>query len=134
MALIPGLNYVESSIIDQLLSLPAQTNTDNATLFIGTARSGQTRQLTRVTAQTAKTLFGEVPRGADFDTNAVHGVLAAQASTGNRDKETYIYKVGDSAVAKLDLFENQVFLSGDPSYSLTDNGLPVIAMHFESIE
>lgn len=134
MALIPGLNYVESSIIDQLLSLPAQTNTDNATLFIGTARSGQTRQLTRVTAQTAKTLFGDVPRGADFDTNAVHGVLAAQASTGNRDKETYIYKVGDSAVAKLDLFENQVFLSGDPSYSLTDDGLPVIAMHFESIE
>lgn len=134
MALIPGLNYVESNIIDQLLSLPAQTNTDNATLFIGTARSGQTRQLTRVTSQTAKTLFGEVPRGADFDTNAVHAVLATQASTANRDKETYIYKVGDSSVGRLSLFENQVFSSGDPSYSLTDDGLPVIAMQFDSLE
>ena len=134
MALIPGLNYVESTIIDQLLSLPAQTNTDNATLVIGTARSGQTRQLTRVTAQTAKTLFGEIPRGADFDTNAVHAALAIQASTANRDKEMYIYKVGDSAVGRLSLFENQVFLSGDPSYSLTDDGLPVLAMQFESLE
>lgn len=136
MALIEGLNYVESNIIEEILDTPSPTNTATATLVIGTARKGKTRVLRKVTYADAATQYGEIPSIAstDFDTNAVHAAIAIQASTQNRDKDMYVYKVGDSSTAKLSLYEMRTTDTGDLSYSFDDDGNPVVSMVFESLE
>lgn len=136
MALIEGLNYVESTIIEEILDTPSPTNTATATIIFGTARKGRTRVLRKVTYGDVATQYGTVPNlaSADFETNAVHAAVAIQASTQNRDKDMYIYKVGDSSTAKLSLYEMRVTDSGDLSYSFDDEGNPIVSMIFESLE
>lgn len=132
MALIEGLNYVESNILNELLEIPTPNNTRNATLVIGTARKGRNSVLTKVTKRDANTLFGNVPTGSDFETNISHAVNAILSSTANQDKEIYAYKIGNAKKARLDLYENQVFVSGDNSYSFDEDGNPIIALSFEA--
>lgn len=136
MPLIEGLNYVESSIVEEILDQASPTNTATATLIIGTARKGKTRVLRKVTYGDVIAQYGEIPSlaSSDFDTNAVHAAIAIQASTANRDKDMYIYKVGDSSTAKLSLYEMRTTDSGDLSYSFDDDGEPVVSMIFESLE
>lgn len=132
MALIEGLNYVESNIRQEILQVETPDNTANATLVIGTSRGGKTGVLTKITAQDARDKFANVPNGSDFETDLVHAALAIQASTAARDKEMYAFKVGDSQAARLGLFENQVFLTGDLSFSLDEDGNPIEGMFFEA--
>lgn len=136
MALIEGLNYVESTIIEEILETPSPTNTATATLVIGTARKGKTRVLRKVTYGDVVGQYGDIPSlaSADFDINSVHAAIAIQSSTANRDKDMYIYKVGDSSTAKLSLYEMRSSDTGDLSYSFDDDGNPVYSMIFESLE
>lgn len=136
MALIEGLNYVESTIIEEILDIPAPTNTATATLVIGTARKGRTKVLRKVTYGDVVEQYGPVPSlaAADFDTNVSHAVIAIQASTAGRNKDMYVYKVGDSSTAKLSLYEMRINDSGDLSYSFDDDGNPIVSMRFESLE
>lgn len=134
MPLISGLNYVESNITQEILQLETPDNTANATLVIGTSRKGKTGTLTKIDTGDVRTRFGEVPQGSDFETNIPHAALAIQASTAARDKEMYVYKVGDSSAAKLELYENQVFLTGDLSYSVDSDGNPLVGMVFTARE
>jgi len=132
MALIPGLNYVESNINQELVQVETPDNTSNATLIIGTAREGKTGVLTKVASGDARDKFGDVPTGSDFETNAVHAALAIQASTASRNKEMYVYKVGDSASAELTLYENQYTTTGDTSFSKDDDGNAIVSIVFEA--
>lgn len=133
-AAIPGLNYVESNINNDIISVETPNDTANATLVIGTALKGKKGAITRIDLTNVKSTFGEIPTGSDFETNAVHAAIAIQASTAGRNKDMYIMAVGDSSTARLNLYENQVFPDGDKAYSLDDNGDPIISMEFESIE
>lgn len=128
MALIPGLNYVESIIRNEILDVEVPDDTSNATLVIGTARQGKTNVTTKIGFVDAKDKFGDVFVGPDFETNLNHAALAILASTAARDHVLYGYKVGDSVAARLDLYENQVYNSGDRSFSLDSNGDPIVAM------
>lgn len=134
--LIEGLNYVESNILEEVFDIPSNTNTSNATLIIGTARKGRTKVLRKVTYGDVTTQYGEAPSlaASDWETNAVHAAIAIQSSTANRDKDMYIYKVGDSSTAKLSLYEMQIEDIGDLSFSFDDDGKPIVSMIFESLE
>jgi len=132
MALIEGLNYVESNIRNELLEIETPTNTSNSTLVIGTARQGPSKTLTKARYTDAAQTFGDAPLAADFDTNAVHAAVSIQASTAARDHEMYIYKVGDSQPASLDLYEAQVKKqAGDEAYSFDSDDKPIVCMTFK---
>lgn len=135
-ALIEGLNYIESNILEEVFDIPSTTNTSNATLVIGTARKGRTRVLRKVTYGDTVPQYGDAPALAatDWETNAVHAAIAIQSSTANRNKDMYIFKVGDSSTAKLSLYEMQINDIGDLSFSYDDDGKPIVSLVFESLE
>jgi len=135
MALIENLNYVESTIINDIPDIPSLSNTANATLIFGTARKGKTGVLKKVGYSDVVDIHGPAPSpdAKDFDTDLTHAVVAIQAATVNRDKDIYTYKVGDSVKARLSLYEMQITTSGDYSYTLDSTNNPIKSLIVESL-
>ena len=125
-------NGVRSTIIDQQTNPPVGNVSRQSTFIFGTAKSGPKHTPIRVTADTVRSIFGDVPLDQSFDTSLVRGYYEyVQSCKGQPDVS--LIRVGTTAAARVDLYENVAYLSGELSYTLED-GKPELAMFIQALE
>ena len=129
---LDSYNGVRSTIIDEWQTPVAVAMTRNGTFIFGTAKQGPKNTPVSVTTETIQDIFGSVPTDTSFDTSAVRGFYEfAQASPNAPD--AYIVRVGKTAAASISLYESATTLSGDLSYTLTEDGTPSESFWIRSV-
>jgi len=125
-------NGVRSTIIDQQTNPPVGNVSRQSTFIFGTAKSGPKHTPTRVTADTVSQIFGDVPIDSSFDTSLVRGYYEyVQSCKGEPDVS--LIRVGTTDAARIDLYENVAYLSGELSYTL-ENSKPEYSMFIQALE
>ena len=124
-------NGVRSTIIDQQTNPPVGNVSRQSTFIFGTAKSGPRHTPIRVTAETVRTIFGEVPLDSSFDTSLTRGYYEyVQSCKGAPDVS--LIRVGTTSAARVDLYENISNLSGVLSYTL-DGSKPAKSMFVQAL-
>ena len=119
---LDAFNGTRSTIIDQVNQTFQTPVTANGTLIIGTARKGWKKQIVRAEDSKIEELFGSVPIDPSFDINLVKSYYEMRGATEN-GADAFLFRVGDSKAATLNLYEAQNILgssyasSGDLSIS-----------------
>lgn len=124
-------NGVRSTIIDQQTNPPVGNVSRQSTFIFGTAKSGPKHTPTRVSADNIQQIFGDVAIDSSFDTSLVRGYYEyIQSCKGLPDVS--LIRVGTTQAAKLELFENVAYLSGELSYTL-ENSKPEQSMFIQAL-
>jgi len=124
-------NGVRSTIIDQKTNPPVGNVSRQSTFIFGTAKSGPRHTPTRVTTDSVRSIFGEVPIDSSFDTSLVRGYYEyIQSCKGTPDVS--LIRVGTTSPARIDLYENVTTLSGELSYTL-DGSTPSKSMYIQAL-
>jgi hypothetical protein len=127
---LDDFNGVRSDIVDAGTPPASITVSRDGTFIFGTATFGPMNVPIRPTPDNVRTLFGEVPVDASFDTSLVRGYYEYVNSTKGKP-DIALIRVGNVSKSR-DLYENITHLSGDLSYSLID-GKPAYSLWVEAI-
>jgi hypothetical protein len=128
---LDDFNGVRSDIVDAGTPPASITVSRDGTFIFGTATFGPMNVPIRPTPDNVRTLFGEVPVDASFDTSLVRGYYEYVNSTKGKP-DIALIRVGNVSKSRIDLYENITHLSGDLSYSLID-GKPAYSLWVEAI-
>ena len=124
---------VRSTIIDNQESDVGQESTRGSTFIFGTGTRGSKHTPIDPGISDVETVFGAVPLDATFETSLVRGYYEFKQSC-KTNHPVYLVRVGDTAPAKLSLFEHCLSnTSGETAYTLGDDGFPVVALTITAV-
>lgn len=118
---IEDYSGVRSTIIDEGTPPLSGLVSRNSIFLFGVASSGPIGEPVWLGGRKPEDVFGPVTNDASFDMSLVRGFYEIEQSSKNTP-DVALVRVGRTAPATIEMYENQAYQSGDLSYTLDTDG------------
>jgi len=126
------VNGVSVNLYDTYTDAPISVASRDRTFIFGTASKGPRHTPITPAGVPAENIFGDVVNDFSFDTSLVRGYYEFASVVPNQP-DVALIRVGNVKAAKVTLYENKAYSSGDFSWTVDDT-IPSVSMYIDALE